>query len=392
MNEEMINFATVSEHGEMTIEALSPSELASRTNQNFVWTNEVLIQQEEALSCYILKLQPPTVDSPLDHSQLKKVMVNWFGRNVVGKVVILYGQQFYFAELTSTDIRTTVIIESEENSNFLQSLTQSFEKLKANTYKLADKKTLKIITSLLGILDIDLISRNTIHNNLQEKLQQAKEMQKKLAIIKINDLVGYGVIAVEDIPANTIVSLYAGILSNQSFMNKYDTYILGTHNFMISAKTHRNFSGFITHAFERKSQVIPHYLNKIYLDDFHPIKEDKTHWQANLVSSNLSSEMLIANNKLYFFLKSQEAIKKGNLIAWDYGLKYWANAKIAPALLTLKGEVVAPDTYTCSNEDYIKAFTLVDEEKEENFKLVKSRPFLFLITILALLVLLEILS
>ncbi|MCA0402371.1 MAG: hypothetical protein LCH30_01105 [Proteobacteria bacterium] len=67
MNEETINFATITEEGEIKVEALSSSELAARTSQNFIWTNEVILKEDKTLSCYLLKLEAPTnIESDID--------------------------------------------------------------------------------------------------------------------------------------------------------------------------------------------------------------------------------------------------------------------------------------------------------------------------------------
>ncbi|MCA0402372.1 MAG: hypothetical protein LCH30_01110 [Proteobacteria bacterium] len=293
-------------------------------------------------------------------------MRDWFGRNLVGNIVILYGQQFYFGDLTKTGISATPIIETEGNKDLLQSLTAAFDTLKPHTYKRANDNNLKTIISLLGGLDINLISGNKRQKELEEKLQQAKETHKKLAIIKINDLVGYGVIALEDIPANTIVTFYAGLLSRKAPKKEDDAYVLGAGNSIISAKTHRNFAGFITHAFEKKSSSSTNEQDKVYLDDFSPKEEDNIRWQANLVSCNLFPKKIIFNNRLYAFLESREVIKKGSILAWDYGLGYWAGRKIAPALLTRQGEIISPSTYLCSHYSYIRAFTRKDDEILKN--------------------------
>lgn len=366
-NEEHINFATVTESGETEVIPVSPITLAARVNQDFVWTEDVLVVESNSVSCYLLKLSLPLhPDSSFDLGYIKNLMRNMFGKNLFGKVIILYGNQVHFAELSNTGSASMTAFRETVSKSIMQQLSAQFAKLKPDVYQLADSNTLKILTSLLGsYLDEHLMNDSISLSQMEEKFRQVKDAHKKLAVAKINDVVGYGVIVLEDIPANTAVTFYAGVLGQASQRDKQDDYAIGGKLWGVSAKRHRNFAGFITHAFEKKSSSSQTDYDRVYLDDFIHHDENNSNWHANLLSANVFEKTVVFDHKPYTFLESREIIRRGSILAVDYGLAYWRSRKIAPAILTLKGEIVDPASYVCSHNYYIRAFTPVRQLVEE---------------------------
>jgi hypothetical protein len=193
-------------------------------------------------------------------------------RNKTGKVMILWGDVFYFAVFSKSGYEIEKIRETELRKPLLQQLVSRFNDIKQDGFQLADPATLRIITALLGNFLEPCLFRDSITlDALQQKFDQVKETHCKLAIVKINDVVGYGVVVLEDIPADTTVTFYAGkFRTNLKNRDSQDDYVGGNNRFEISAKSHRNFAGFMTHAFHAKNGNDSRDSRNVYLEDFMP--------------------------------------------------------------------------------------------------------------------------
>lgn len=365
-NEKRIMFAILNHGDKNKIISIPTTTLALRINQNFTWTETVIVEKDESLSFYLLKSSLPSTEN-FDECYIKNLMEIWFENKLSGKVIVLCCDALFLGELLcDRDIlKFSPIIQTKNNESIWKPLLAQFEKMEPDIYQPVKANALPVVTELLGFFDLalPLNNRNDIHN-LQKMLNQIKEVHQKLAIAKINNLVGYGVIACEDIPANTAITFYAGTLMDSLKKDIDDNYaICGGGKLTISAKKHRNFAGFITHAFEKNPSSADH--NEIYLDDFMPWDKDAINWHGNLLSANVFSHPFIVNYIPYIIFKNKEIIPKNSILAWDYGFGYWKSRKIAPALLTLKGEIVKPTSFTCTKKAYNQAFTTLKPMAEE---------------------------
>lgn len=272
---------------------------------------------------------------------------------------------------------------------------------------------------------------------IQQYACQARETQKKLAITKINDLVGYGVVALDNIEKDEVIGLYSGVYGQDTIdvislpesselevlqmlhfhskeilvrkgsqlfclnrieetirdiplekeeIDLFDTQCQPTEtvktinsdklstsikrkigilddyaagigdNFHISGREFRNFLPFISHAMPRHISTRTDYPEPS-IDDFVPI--DKTlsqdEWRDAIFAANITISFkgsILHNDIPFGFFFASEAIEKGQLLGWDYGIRYWLGQSIPPALLTKEGALVDSSTYLFTREEY----------------------------------------
>lgn len=321
----------------------------------------------------------------------------------------------------------TLKIESLTPKELSDKTGQSFQW--TNTVLVDEKATLPVIPD----------SRNISEASLKYAFEKSHEIQKKMAIIKINDIVGYGAIALEEINAGELAGLYAGVylmntvdiislsensdldvLSNfqfqsplvivkkqeqlylinrlretitelfpekeakQAFLNQLqivpietlttlpleeiestlsmkvierDDYGIGSgaENFLFSGKHFRNFIPFCTHAFAIKNPYgWPAFEPS--LNNFQP--KDKTisqkTWHETVLSANLENinKCFSYNNVPFTFMRASQSIKAGEILSWNYSIRYWHGRNIAPVTLSKEGDIIDPSTYICTQKEY----------------------------------------
>ncbi len=112
----------------------------------------------------------------------------------------------------------------------------------------------------------------------------------------INSLVGYGLFALEDIPAYTWIGVYTGLIRKRNrYLDQYNNYIFGyvvantETPFVIDAQHQGNYTRFINHSDE----------------------------------PNLQSTWLVLNQIGHIVLIAQQKILKHTQLTYDYGVDYW---------------------------------------------------------------------
>lgn len=112
----------------------------------------------------------------------------------------------------------------------------------------------------------------------------------------INSLVGYGLFALEDIPAYTWIGEYTGLIRKRTrHLDQYNNYIFGyvvanaETPFVIDAQNQGNYTRFINHSDE----------------------------------PNLRSSWLVLDRIGHVILIAQQKIPKHTQLTYDYGVDYW---------------------------------------------------------------------
>lgn len=201
------------------------------------------------------------------------------------------------------------------------------------------------------------------------------------AICKITEAkdIGYGLFALEDIPANTILFLYSGKVTSSKEFDKGDSYAYtwGTVGQSIpkkcvSAKYSGNLSRFMQHLpidNERHKVFLKQYWEKklspellasrnINLDQFvnqmsapfHDyeldaitFKSDK--YKAALATSNVRVCQIVINNTPVIVCVALYEIKRYEMLGYSYGKNYWMTAGIQPRFFTKEGALVPQNAY-----------------------------------------------
>ncbi|MFC3909063.1 hypothetical protein ACFORL_08250 [Legionella dresdenensis] len=275
-------------------------------------------------------------------------------------------------------------------------------------------------------------------------INEVQTNRQKLAIIKVNDVVGYGVIALEDLAPDTRVSFYAGLfhtrlldivklsetsplesLQNMSFSSPYvlvrqgsklfclnritetvseagftaeqlhlfdaelqpsfevqsllcrdnarikpllkqiealqDDYGLAFNlTYALSAQNYRNYLAFMSHGMPIQNPLFWR-PDEPCLKDFHPVNPliSQADWHRQLTVANVSYNNGVStfNNVPFIFFKTDGAVAAGSLLNWHYGISFWLNRKIPPAILKLDGSIVEPATYNCKHSRHGQFFT-----------------------------------
>lgn len=344
-----IHFATRDENNALIIEVLSAEKLPIYIAQSFKWEEKIIINNEnQTISCCLFKILLDRKNISIEEIK-KKMMENKKG-------IIFCKNRFYYIKQLKRNGHIVLEINKEQE----EKLKPIFLNMQEDTCQIANLDELKLIKSALGHNLSKKFFRDTISSEIFEKrMMEVRETQHKLAIIKVNDTVGYGVIAIDDILPETTLTYYSGVCSIYPKSEISDDYAIGNSIVTISAKDYRNFAGFITHAF--KSKPLNDFGDEVTLEDFSPIfKEDENlngmnislSWRASILSANVFQENAIYKHIPYIFFTNPERISKDSILAWDYGIGYWQSRHTFPSLLTLEGKIIDPSIYVCKKSSY----------------------------------------
>lgn len=181
-----------------------------------------------------------------------------------------------------------------------------------------------------------------------------------LVICKINESVGCGVFARDDIPKDTVLCFYSGtLMSGQK--TKYGDYGLAFYgmNAQVSTQSHRGISSFFEHLpsalkmpdikrlqFILKmigQQVSEHDL-KLH-DELYSIQFDNERIKASLATENLRQEFINYNGLPVILLVTNNAIQAGEQLGFNYGSSYFRSRGLVPELFNKTGELIPGNVY-----------------------------------------------
>lgn len=339
-SDERINFIETDGH----LISVPASKIAQKLNQNFQWTNEIVVDDKQYSNLYLLK------SSLLNGEHLIKVMKqqNW-------KAIILSENKLFF--LTDKIVKQSFINSTWELSAtvhdpaIIVQMNLRMKKLSSNHPIIAEQSMVDLLIKLLKgpILDPLFLKDTITQPELDKRLEQVRQNHRKLALKKINDVVGYGVVALGHIEANSYISIYSGLLTSNK--NGDDYAAAASPHTAIIANQYRNFAGFISHAFSEAKDS-----EAVGKADFEAINKDPN-WQRNILWANTRfNKTEVCENKAYRFVTNTEPLQPNQILATDYEVRYWIAKNVVPCLLTLNGTIIDPSTYVCKNSRYNHAF------------------------------------
>lgn len=231
----------------------------------------------------------------------------------------------------------------------------------------------KLIFGLDYAEKMDIKNKNMIQATFSESIEgrlsssqlksQLKTILKKprndLALYKINDQVGYGVFALNDIKKDTVLCFYSGTFMKGGITEKNDEAMsFWALNVAISTESHRGISSFFQH--------LPAPLRVPDIDDFvqmlHKMGQDVSKKELQLYDElysiefiNNSDKMLATENIRREYINfngipvilfvTNVPIKAGDILGIKYGHDYWLSRGAVPELFDRSGNVLASSGY-----------------------------------------------
>lgn len=180
-------------------------------------------------------------------------------------------------------------------------------------------------------------------SQLRQLSNDINSSMRNLAICYMNEKVGCGVFALEDIPKNTTIGMYAGSMLplDESLFNGYALRLPKSPGFngAINAAEIRNIAAFFQHLPMAEKNDDP---RSIALADYHFASSvDKD----DIATENL--DLFVADYKGYpvVLFKTARDIKRGEQLGWNYGRGYWLAADEAPLLYDKMGNMLDTKLY-----------------------------------------------
>ena len=119
-----------------------------------------------------------------------------------------------------------------------------------------------------------------------------------VSVVRVNDIIGYGLIATRTIRANEYIGEYTGVLRRTRPGDEANRYLAGTksygdcEDFLIDGQDEGNVTRFINHSFN---------------------------------ASNVRSEHVFHELRWHRVLRAERDLAKGEQLLWNYGDDYWRN-------------------------------------------------------------------
>lgn len=178
-----------------------------------------------------------------------------------------------------------------------------------------------------------IFNQDETNTDLPKIIKQLKECQPKLCIRFMNEKAGYGVFAHEDIPEDVFFTTYSGqLLPRSQFCT--DEYIRRDTSYCICAKQTTNdiysTQGFVDSIKYRNMGALVQHIPKCSSD-----KDKHKHATENVTRVDILFEGFPV-----ILFKTARAIKKGEILGWDYGKIYWDYFGCIPQLFTKTGQTI----------------------------------------------------
>ncbi|VVC76316.1 hypothetical protein AQUSIP_16260 [Aquicella siphonis] len=192
---------------------------------------------------------------------------------------------------------------------------------------------------------------------LEGILQAIKANRNKMIITHMNDKVGYGVIAGEDLPQGTYLAIYTGLIrpvsekdpleNHSSIYASAFRYQTDTTHGSVNAAEYGNIARFFQHAPEMDlptaSTGSSHDdMNISQISDY---QISDTVALNRIATANLEYEELVYADHPLLIARTTRPIRKGELLVSNYGMTYWLNHAAIPQLFYQDGQPVDPDLY-----------------------------------------------
>ena len=126
-----------------------------------------------------------------------------------------------------------------------------------------------------------------------------------MSVVKVNELVGYGMFADRMIRQHDVIGEYTGVLRKVRHGDEANRYLAGTRpyggadEFIIDGQDEGNFTRFINHSVKY---------------------------------ANVRSEHVFHDQRWHRVLRADRDILAGEQILWNYGLDYWREREVPAEL------------------------------------------------------------
>jgi uncharacterized protein len=171
-----------------------------------------------------------------------------------------------------------------------------------------DKTRTKILKKCIyflrkGLIDTHRLWLGSYYSNEVDN----RKSPFKLVVKKVNDVIGFGVFANEDIPPFKFIGEYSGvvrkrkkrILKNNDYCLRYSIEDFSEKKYIIDAMEYGNYTRFINHSY----------------------------------NSNTEFKAAFVNNIIHMLVLSTKPIFKNQQLTLDYGTLFWNDSKMIPNLL-----------------------------------------------------------
>lgn len=206
------------------------------------------------------------------------------------------------------------------------------------------------------------ITGNLTSRQLKKQLEfLLKNSRKDLIICKINNDVGYGIFALNDIPKDTVLCFYSGTLINSSKVKIESDHAIEYYglNASFSTKNYRGIASFFQHLPSKlkfsNAKVFSQILqsmgqsvsesdlkinDELYSIEFHDKKVEKS-----LATANIRCEYVCYNGIPVTLFVTDSQIKAGEQLGFNYGKDYWLSRNSVPELFNQSGAVIPCSLY-----------------------------------------------
>lgn len=177
----------------------------------------------------------------------------------------------------------------------------------------------------------------------------SRMFSERMAICKINDKVGYGVFATDEIPKGAFVGIYTGAISNKT--QKEIEQATAPYAFAVKPKEEKGLGvsldaieyGNITRFFQHLplEEEREDRLDQL-ITDFEFKKPEQA---REVATANLQQCMVTYYGIPVNVFQTIRAIHKNEQLGFSYGLEYWISCANCPSLFNKKGDVIPADEY-----------------------------------------------
>ncbi len=206
------------------------------------------------------------------------------------------------------------------------------------------------------------ITGNLTPRQLKKQLESIlNNPRQDLVICKINDSVGYGVFSSNDIPKDTVLCFFSGTLINSSKVKIETDHAIGYYglNTSFSTRNYRGIASFFQHLptalkfpdakiFSQLLQSMGQPVSENDLkinDELYSIEFIDKNVEKSLAIANIRCEYVCYNGIPVVLFVTDNPIKAGEQIGFNYGKDYWLSRNLVPEFFDKSGSIIPSTSY-----------------------------------------------
>jgi hypothetical protein len=205
------------------------------------------------------------------------------------------------------------------------------------------------------------INGNVSAYELKKQVEkELKDTGKKLVVCKM-DKVGYGVFASTDIRKDTVVAIYSGTITMGLKVSSESDYALSYYgtNLSFSTAKHRGIASFMQHLPEKpkfeNAEIFSNILKGVGQNvskeelklniEMYSTKFQSSKTRELVAIENIRREYLNFNGIPVIAMVTDQDIKSGDQLGFNYGYQYWLSRKITPEFFDKNGQALSYKLY-----------------------------------------------